>query len=126
MQLQLNILYTTIAQDDGQTSARIAASAGKDSTSMKIIALITAAYLPGTFVATLFSMSMFVWQNGENSEESNVSPDFWVYWAVTIPLTIFTIAGWGVWWKFEEHRFDRDVQQAVSDRPKPRKGIRMW
>jgi hypothetical protein len=44
-------LYTSIAQDDGQTSARIAASAGKDSTSMKIIALITAAYLPGTFIA---------------------------------------------------------------------------
>lgn len=41
----------SIAQDDGQTSARIAAAAGKDCTSMKIIALITAAYLPGTFVA---------------------------------------------------------------------------
>ena len=44
-------LYTSVAQDDGQTSVRIAASAGKDSTSMKIIALITAAYLPGTFIA---------------------------------------------------------------------------
>jgi hypothetical protein len=51
MLLILPQLYTSIAQDDGQTSARIAASAGKDSTSMKIIALITAAYLPGTFVA---------------------------------------------------------------------------
>lgn len=44
-------LYTSIAQDDGQTSARLAISAAKDSTSMKIVALITAAYLPGTFIA---------------------------------------------------------------------------
>lgn len=44
-------LYTAIAQDDGQTGARLAASSARDSTSMKIIALITAAYLPGTFVA---------------------------------------------------------------------------
>ncbi|KAI1870654.1 uncharacterized protein JN550_005197 [Neoarthrinium moseri] len=123
MQLQLNILYTSIAQDDGQTSARLAASAGKDSTSMKIIALITAAYLPGTFVATLFSMGMFDWQansSGDDSQQSRhsaVSPDFWIYWAVAVPLTILTLAGWAFWWRVEKQRFIRDFQHAVADRP---------
>lgn len=54
-------LYTSIAQDDGQTSARLAVSAGKDSTSMKIIALITAAFLPGTFVAVRSKTSTMIW-----------------------------------------------------------------
>ncbi|KAF3765415.1 hypothetical protein M406DRAFT_67859 [Cryphonectria parasitica EP155] len=110
MHLQLNI-------DDGQTSARLAVSAGKDSTSMKIIALITAAYLPGTFVATLFSMGMFNWKanDGSGSSSSSISPDFWIYWAVTVPLTIVTLVGWAIWWKFEEYRYDRDIQQAARD-----------
>ncbi|ETS74502.1 hypothetical protein PFICI_14368 [Pestalotiopsis fici W106-1] len=122
MQLHLNILYTSIAQDDGQTSARLAASAGKDSTSMKIIALITAAYLPATFVATLFSMGMFEWRSSDSDTEgavassSSISPDFWMYWAVTIPLTVVTLLGWAAWWKFEEHRFDVEVKQAVKDK----------
>ncbi|KAM0816853.1 hypothetical protein AB5N19_02655 [Seiridium cardinale] len=123
MHLQLNILYTSVAQDDGQTSARLAASAGKDSTSMKIIALITAAYLPATFVATMFSMGMFEWQSqnpnddNDNASKSSVSPDFWIYWAVAVPLTVITLAGWATWWKFEQHRFDLNVQQAMRDKP---------
>ncbi|PSS03342.1 hypothetical protein BD289DRAFT_191491 [Coniella lustricola] len=121
LQLQLNILYTSIAQDAGQTSARLATSAGKDSTSMKIIALITAAYLPGTFIATLFSMSMFTWKSSPSSSTSTpptVSPDFWIYWATTVPLTVLTIAGWAIWWKFEEYRYERDVHRSEQvDRP---------
>lgn len=88
---------------------------------MKIIALITAAYLPGTFVATLFSMGMFSWQSTSGAEatsRSSVSPDFWVYWAVTVPLTIVTLTGWAVWWKFEKYRFDRDVQHAIQEQPR--------
>ncbi|KAK6083403.1 hypothetical protein SCUP234_03753 [Seiridium cupressi] len=121
MHLQLNILYTSVAQDDGQTSARLAASAGKDSTSMKIIALITAAYLPATFVANPND-------DNDNASKSSVSPDFWIYWAVAVPLTIITLAGWATWWKFEQHRFDLNVQQAIRDKPpsldsKPHTGI---
>ncbi|KAH6645003.1 hypothetical protein BKA67DRAFT_586711 [Truncatella angustata] len=127
MKLQLNILYTAVAQDDGQTSARLAASAGKDSTSMKIIALITAAYLPGTFVATLFSMGMFDWRgsssdSGDGAPMSFVSPNFWIYWTVAIPLTILTLIGWATWWRIEERRFVRDIQQAVQDKPSSQSG----
>ncbi|KAF3011359.1 hypothetical protein E8E14_008126 [Neopestalotiopsis sp. 37M] len=121
VQLHLNILYTSVAQDDGQTSAQLAAAAGRDSTSMKIIALITAAYLPATFVATLFSMGMFEWKSsspdtdGAGAESSSISPDFWMYWAVTIPLTVITLAGWGAWWEFEKRRFDD--KSPVKNRP---------
>lgn len=87
---------------------------------MKIIALITAAYLPGTFIATLFSMGMFSWQSSKDVERTSVSPDFWVYWAVTVPLTIITLTGWAVWWKFEKYRFDRDVPHVTQQQARQR------
>ena len=78
--LQLNVLYSLIAQTDNQYSAWLAELSGRDSTSMKILAFITTLFLPGTFVATMFSMDMFVWQNDLTPGTSSVSGQFWVYW----------------------------------------------
>ncbi|KAI7265947.1 hypothetical protein KC345_g8332 [Hortaea werneckii] len=56
MALQLNVLYQFVAQLDNQTSAELAktsanlaASTSRDSTSMKILAFISALFLPGSF-----------------------------------------------------------------------------
>lgn len=54
---------------------------------------------------------MFNWRFGE---DSNVAKDFWIYWAIAVPLTIVTISGWALWWKFEKRRFERDVQKAAQ------------
>lgn len=56
-------------------------------------------------------MDMFNWKFGQGSD---VSKDFWIYWAVAVPLTILTLSGWALWWKFEKTRFERDVQKAVQ------------
>jgi hypothetical protein len=32
-----------------------------------------------------------------NAPASRVTPHFWVYWAVTIPLTLITLAAWKIW-----------------------------
>jgi hypothetical protein len=44
-------LYSFVAQTDNRLSARLAAVAGRDSTSMKILAFITTIFLPGSYVA---------------------------------------------------------------------------
>jgi hypothetical protein len=49
-----------------------------------------------------------------DGSSSRASPDLWIYWAVTVPLTIITLAGWAMWWKYEMSRFDRDVQIAFQ------------
>jgi hypothetical protein len=70
-------------------------------------------------------MGMFSWQTSgtdESNSGSRISPDFWIYWAVTVPLTIVTVSGWAIWWKFEKYRFDRDVQRAVQTKPVSRLG----
>ncbi|GAB1200363.1 hypothetical protein APSETT444_009733 [Aspergillus pseudonomiae] len=49
--LTLCQLYSFVAQSDNRLNARLAASTGRDSTSMKILAFITTIFLPGTFIA---------------------------------------------------------------------------
>jgi len=80
--LQLNVLYSFIAQSDNQYSARLAELSGRDSTSMKILAFITTIFLPGTFVATMFSMDLFSWKHDSGPGASTLSSQFWVYWFV--------------------------------------------
>ncbi|KAL4998506.1 Alpha/Beta hydrolase protein [Aspergillus recurvatus] len=116
LELQLNVLYSFVAQTDNRLNARLAATAGRDSTSMKILAFITTVFLPGSYVATLFSMNMFNWDAGASDAESSdsggstISPQFWIYWAVAAPLTALTLAGWALWWSFEKHRYDEHLE----------------
>jgi glutamate-1-semialdehyde 2,1-aminomutase len=51
MDLQLEILYSFLAQKDNRLNTRIARSSGRDSVSMKILAFISAIFLPPSYVA---------------------------------------------------------------------------
>lgn len=44
----------------------------------------------------LFSMSFFHFAPGDDGglEQWTVSPEFWMYWAVTIPVTALTVGMW--------------------------------
>lgn len=62
---------------------------------MKNLAAVTVVFLPGTFMASLFAMPFFDWNAATNS--LLVSDMFWVYWAITVPLTLTTLAFWLLW-----------------------------
>lgn len=72
---------------------------------MRIIAAVTLIFLPGTFVATVFSTGMFDWGHGDptpNPDADNdgggggnlVSRYIWVYFMLTGILTAVVLAGW--------------------------------
>ena len=43
-------------------------------------------------------MEFFNFELGEdNSEEFVISKHFWIYWAITVPLSLFTLGLWFVW-----------------------------
>jgi hypothetical protein len=44
-------------------------------------------------------MPMFDW---ESNGKDTISPNFWIYWAVSIPLTLITAGGWRVWWHYQK------------------------
>ncbi|OCK99289.1 uncharacterized protein K441DRAFT_602405 [Cenococcum geophilum 1.58] len=115
------VLYSIIAQLDNRLNAKMSASSSRDSTAMKTLAFITTLFLPGTFVATVFSMSMFNWGASASDKSSSrvVSSYFWVYWAVTVPLTLIVAFSWRLWWNWEKHNFDRDVRIEIENIEEP-------
>ncbi|KAI1419093.1 hypothetical protein F5Y12DRAFT_779702 [Xylaria sp. FL1777] len=109
-QADMSVLHSIISQVDNRLNARLAAASSHDSAAMKTLAFLTALFLPGTFVATIFSTSFFNWQNNGMI----VSKLFWVYWALAAPLTIVVAVGWRLWWSFEKKRFDQDIKAEIK------------
>lgn len=79
---------------------------------MKTLAAVTVLFLPGSTIASLFSMSMFNW--GAEDSSNILSGRFWVYWAISIPLTVTTIVSWLAW----SHR------QSVVDRLRENEAVK--
>ncbi|GAM86186.1 hypothetical protein ANO11243_041980 [Dothideomycetidae sp. 11243] len=77
-----------------ESSRRMAEATLQDSASMKTIAVLTMVFLPGTAVASFFSMSMFDWSA---SSGSHIASDWiWIFFALAIPLTGVVLALWYV------------------------------
>ena len=56
-----------------------------------VIAMMTMAFLPGTFFAALFSVPSLRWD-----QDVVVTRNFWVYWVFTLPVTAFVFLVWMV------------------------------
>ncbi|KAI9152193.1 Notoamide biosynthesis cluster protein M' [Paramyrothecium foliicola] len=105
VELQFNVLYNLIAHAGNDLNSQIAIAAGLDSSAMKTLAFVTIVFLPPTFVATMFSMSMFNWQDSAELG-TVVSSKLWIYWIVSIPLTIIVILGWLLWWRNQKSYYE--------------------
>jgi hypothetical protein len=79
---------------------------------MKSIALLTMVILPGTFISTLFAIPLFNWD--AESWRDVPKSRFWFYWALTLPLTILTVAAWLAWQKVYE-RTGRSLDKAARE-----------
>ncbi|KFY40244.1 hypothetical protein V494_03599 [Pseudogymnoascus sp. VKM F-4513 (FW-928)] len=125
LDLQLSVLYNFVAQADSSLNFRMAATTGLDSSAMKTLAFVTVVFLPPTFVATLFSMSMFNWQASSNNNSSEsaidngrqkvVVTDLWIYWVVSVPLTLMVLLGWRVWWHYQKIYYTRRYPHATEE-----------
>ena len=99
---QIGATQHLVAEANASTNLAVAhetqsmgSAARRDASSTKILTAVATTLLPGTFVATLFSMDMFDWF--AKGEERVVSERLWVYWAVTVPLTLGTVGLWLGW-----------------------------
>lgn len=124
---QIDIIYSKMAQEDNNLNARMAVASTRDSSSMKALAVITAIFLPGEYIGTLFGVSMFNWETGtagdpaisEDAPEGwphpVIMPSFWIYWAFTIPLTLIIVTAWRAWWVNQDRYFRRHLSTDLSD-----------
>lgn len=108
-----------MAQEDNNLNARMAVASSRDSSSMKALAVITAVFLPGEFMSSLFGMGIFNWQgDGDSSsggDDAVVGYDFWVYWAITIPVTILILVLWRAWWVGQDRYFRKHLSKDLSE-----------
>ncbi|KAL8696062.1 MAG: hypothetical protein Q9201_007843 [Fulgogasparrea decipioides] len=119
--IQLTALFNLITQQEtrlsisvAQDSRTLAAATKDDSTAMKTLPAVTVVFLPSTFVAALFSMPLFNWDT-QTAGHSAVSEQFWVYWAVSIPLTFVTLALWFAWTRLRMRRQRaRDLEEREA------------
>ena len=78
-----------IARGDALAGINLAQSAKDDSFSMKVIAVMTMAFLPATFFAALFSLPTLQW-----GSTPIVQDNFWIYWAFAVPSTGLIFGLW--------------------------------
>ncbi|KAI0193783.1 hypothetical protein EV127DRAFT_250383 [Xylaria flabelliformis] len=124
---QIDIIYSKMAQEDNNLNARMAVASTRDSSSMKALAVITAIFLPGEYIGTLFGVSMFNWQKGTAGDPAasgdapkdlpspTIMPSFWIYWAFTIPLTLIILSSWRGWWVNQDRYFRRHLSNELSN-----------
>jgi protein-S-isoprenylcysteine O-methyltransferase Ste14 len=96
---------------------KLAHASKRDSAAMKTISLLGAIFLPGAYLASVFSMTFFNFQNSGPA----VSPNFWIYWVVTIPVTVAIVIFWYVWEKRREAMYDKedaDLEKGSEDMEK--------
>ena len=96
-----------IGQRDNKLNIETAKAARRDSNAMRIIAAVTLVFLPGTFTATLFSTTFF---NFQYQSSRIVSWWLWLYFVVTVVLTLAVVAGW----YYLEKRQNQSMWQSLN------------
>ncbi|KAM7217122.1 hypothetical protein V8F06_007521 [Rhypophila decipiens] len=86
---QSTVVFNLMTRADTQASISLAKSAKKDSSSMKVIAVMTMTFLPATFLAALFAVPSLKWD-----AETVMQDNFWVFWAFALPATALTFGLW--------------------------------
>lgn len=94
-----NLSINMTAQRNSLLTAEIAEQNIKDALSMRTIALVTLIFLPGAYVSGFFSMTFF-------SESFSGTAAVYLYFVITLPLTMITIGLWAMWAKREERKVE--------------------
>ncbi|KAM0483200.1 hypothetical protein ACHAPX_002649 [Trichoderma viride] len=119
LKVQREALYNIMSQREARLNLeiageqrRIAHASKRDSTAMKTISLMGALFLPGTFLASVFSMTFFNFQSGADPVISNW---LWVYFIITVPLTVLIVGSW-IWYdRRKEARYANDDKELEGD-----------
>ncbi|KAF2789724.1 hypothetical protein K505DRAFT_188783, partial [Melanomma pulvis-pyrius CBS 109.77] len=91
---EINLAFNLVAQRDSQIMVQLSGISRRDNSNMRSVAMVGLIYLPATFVTGLFGMNFFQFCGNPGDETWKVSDKVYLYWAVTVPLTLATILVW--------------------------------
>jgi hypothetical protein len=122
-----NLLNIEIAK----STAQVAEETRQDSAAMKTIAVLTLTFLPGTAIAVRFPLyklcchiltshkSFFSMNNmfdfNPSPGDPIASPYLWVYFVVTVPITIGIYIIWVWWFKITQTRYKVRHDEGLKD-----------
>ncbi|QYS97778.1 hypothetical protein H0G86_004991 [Trichoderma simmonsii] len=123
LEIQRSALYNFLSQMEGRLNLEIASgskklayASGRESKSMKGISLLGTIFLPGTFLASIFSTTFFDFGKGTDAA-AVVSPKFWLYLVFTIPFTLIVVGLFLLWERrrqrsyiLEDERVEQDIE----------------
>ncbi|CAN9413095.1 unnamed protein product [Alternaria sp. RS040] len=110
---------STSAQHIAEQSRLLSHATRSDAQSMKLLALVTTIFLPGTFVSGLFSTPMFQRESRDKVDDTIVKvwkPGLFLYIAVSMPLLVVTLLFWGLWtfgYKLKDEKNDRVARKHL-------------
>ncbi|ORY14024.1 hypothetical protein BCR34DRAFT_647262 [Clohesyomyces aquaticus] len=93
----MSLVYNLVTQQDAANNIELAASMKQDSASMNAIAALTMVFLPGTFTASVLSAGIF--SSVARSRTISVSGIWWLWVAITVPLTVIVLTCWVIYKK---------------------------
>ncbi|KAI1453897.1 hypothetical protein F4805DRAFT_478076 [Annulohypoxylon moriforme] len=98
----IDTMFNTMMAEISYSSVE---QARRDSSSMKAIAAVTLVFLPATFIAAIFSMSMFNWLAGQT--EGAVSHRLWIFFIISVPLTVAVLLIWRIMYKRGQREYEK-------------------
>ncbi|KUJ10899.1 uncharacterized protein LY89DRAFT_626482 [Mollisia scopiformis] len=123
LEIQMAALRMIVAQKDSRLNFEVAGNSRslahatkRDTGSMMALALLGTVFLPGTYIASIFSTTFFDFQNA--TWNSVMSPKFWLYWATAIPITLIILGAWMLWERMRKARYEKeelDLARAAED-----------
>ncbi|KAK5043569.1 hypothetical protein LTR84_011429 [Exophiala bonariae] len=106
LRVQAKVVDGTITATDTLTMIRLAQNSQSDSSTMKAITVLTMVFLPATFVCSLFGMGFFDFETSPNESKLRIADQFWIYFVVTIPLTVVVLGTCAAWLKWSGRERD--------------------
>ncbi|KAK1480395.1 hypothetical protein CTAM01_14442 [Colletotrichum tamarilloi] len=98
---------------DAKVAIAIAFATKKDGSQMKSISHLGMIFLPGTFLASIFSMSFFNWTPPDSSQI--ISPWVAIYFAMALVVTVLTVWRMREWMKKDELRAMKQFLKDIGD-----------
>ncbi|KAJ9640451.1 hypothetical protein H2199_005990 [Coniosporium tulheliwenetii] len=94
MQNIISLSFNLVTQQDSRIMQ-------KDSSSMKTIAIMTLIFLPATTIASIFGSQFFTApaRDEDGGVDFRVSPYFWVFWVISVPVTLLVLILWRVYYR---------------------------
>ncbi|EXJ62355.1 hypothetical protein A1O7_02789 [Cladophialophora yegresii CBS 114405] len=110
---EISLRHNTAMKEMAVDSRNIAILTRQDSTDMRIIAVVTLLFLPGTFMAALFSADFFDFSPRDTNEV--VSKWIWLYFVLTGAATLVVFGGWYLF----SHRQNKKIVAAMNTDARP-------